>query len=303
MVVVAAGNDGRNNSAGTNGYGTVDAPGNDPYVITVGSMKPMSTPDRADDLIASYSSKGPSLVDHIVKPDLVAPGNQIISVLASTSATLYNSTDAVPTNYYNNNGTTAASTNYFSLNGTSMAAGVVSGTAALMLQQNPALTPDQLKARLMKTAYKTFPTFSTATDPSTGLTYTSQYDIFTVGAGYLDIQAALQDNVLAPNTVGAALSPSVAIDASGNFYLSTGSSTAWGNSVAWGTSVVWGTSVLWGTSTNGTSVLWGTSVAWGTSTSQGYSVLWGSSSNSGTSVLWGSSTGSSKGTSVQVLGE
>ena len=76
VVVVAAGNDGRNNLAGTNGYGTINAPGNDPYVITVGAMKPMGTPDRADDLIASYSSKGPTLFDHVVKPDIVAPGNE-----------------------------------------------------------------------------------------------------------------------------------------------------------------------------------------------------------------------------------
>src|SRR5256885_14694358 len=61
VVVVAAGNDGRNNAAGTNGYGTINAPGNDPYVITVGAMKSMNSATRADDLIASFSSKGPSL--------------------------------------------------------------------------------------------------------------------------------------------------------------------------------------------------------------------------------------------------
>jgi serine protease AprX len=74
VVVVAAGNDGRDNSAGTNGYGTINAPGNDPYVITVGAMNTKGTPDRADDVPASYSSKGPTLIDHFAKPDLVAPG-------------------------------------------------------------------------------------------------------------------------------------------------------------------------------------------------------------------------------------
>src|SRR5580692_7966358 len=54
VVVVAAGNNGR--YLPTSGYGTVTAPGNDPYVITVGAMKPMGTPQRTDDLIASYSS-------------------------------------------------------------------------------------------------------------------------------------------------------------------------------------------------------------------------------------------------------
>jgi serine protease AprX len=63
VVVVAAGNEGRNDSAHTDGYGTIAAPGNDPYAITVGAMKPMGTSTRADDLIASYSSKGPTLLD------------------------------------------------------------------------------------------------------------------------------------------------------------------------------------------------------------------------------------------------
>ena len=61
VVVVAAGNNGRFQP--TNGYGTVTSPANDPYVITVGSMKTMGTPQRDDDLIASYSSKGPTLID------------------------------------------------------------------------------------------------------------------------------------------------------------------------------------------------------------------------------------------------
>jgi serine protease AprX len=95
VVVVAAGNDGRDNSVGEQGYGTIDAPGNDPYVITVGAMKAMDTYSRTDDLIASYSSKGPSLYDNVVKPDLVAPGNQVVSVEAAGNNTLFN-------NYPNN---------------------------------------------------------------------------------------------------------------------------------------------------------------------------------------------------------
>jgi len=67
-------NSGRDNSQGTHGYGTISAPGNDPYVITVGAMKTEGIPSRSDDLIASYSSKGPTSTDHVVKPDLVAPG-------------------------------------------------------------------------------------------------------------------------------------------------------------------------------------------------------------------------------------
>jgi hypothetical protein len=58
----------------------------------------------------------------------------------------------------------------------------------------------------MKSAYKTFPRSSTAKDPATGKSYSSQYDIFTVGAGYLDIQAALSSTDLAPLTYGIAKS-------------------------------------------------------------------------------------------------
>src|SRR5277367_2677857 len=85
IVVAAAGNYGRDNSVDEHGYGTIVAPGNDPYVITVGAMNNMGTPGRSDDQMASYSSKGPTAFDHIVKPDIVAPGNGIVSLLAPNS--------------------------------------------------------------------------------------------------------------------------------------------------------------------------------------------------------------------------
>ena len=85
VVVVAAGNEGRNDTYGNQGYATVSAPGNSPYVITVGAMNTVGTLSSADDKIASYSSKGPTLLDHIVKPDLVAPGNRVVSLAAGGS--------------------------------------------------------------------------------------------------------------------------------------------------------------------------------------------------------------------------
>ena len=80
VVVVAAGNSGRDNSNSNNGYATIMSPGNSPFVITVGAMNTLSTANRDDDKVTSYSSKGPTLFDHFVKPDLVAPGNRIFSL-------------------------------------------------------------------------------------------------------------------------------------------------------------------------------------------------------------------------------
>jgi serine protease AprX len=298
VVVVAGGNGGRNDSAGTDGYGTISAPGNDPYAMTVGAMKPMGTATRADDLIASYSSKGPTLYDHLVKPDILAPGNMTESVLASSTATLVKNYPGNMVALSSYSTSTRGTSSYFTLSGTSMATPVVSGAVALLLQQKASLTPDQVKARLMKSAYRTFPQFSTATDPSTGITYTSQYDIFTVGAGYLDIQAALSNTDLAPATVGSAMSPAAAVDSIGNVYLVTNSSAIWGGSVTWGTSVVWGTAVFGTTDLSGESVLWGSSVCWGTDTDTGYSVLWG------TSVVWGTATpNSTEAISIAIQGE
>jgi len=149
VVVVAAGNNGRYQA--TNGYGTITAPGNDPYVITVGAMKPMGTPTRVDDLMASYSSKGPTALDAIAKPDILAPGNLLVSLEAQGS-TLYSEYpgNQVPYRYYVKGGSGASSSAYFTLSGTSMASGVVSGVVADLLQKSPSLTPDQVKARLMR---------------------------------------------------------------------------------------------------------------------------------------------------------
>lgn len=297
VVVVAAGNDGRNNSAGTNGYGTINAPGNDPYVITVGAMNTLGTPSRSDDIIASYSSKGPTMYDHIVKPDLVAPGNQIISLYTAgfTLNQLYPANEAM-NSLFQSPGNHNGSPNYFILSGTSMATPMVSGTAALMLQQNPALTPDQVKARLMKTAYKNLVPFSTVTDPVTGQIYNAQADVFTVGAGYLDIQAALNNTDLAAPGAGSALSPTVAQDSSGNVVLSNSPLLIWGSGV-WGNTVVWGVAVLSGTDPAGLSVLWGSTVCWGNNSLLGNSVLWGNT------VVWGVTTPASEASTLAINGD
>jgi serine protease AprX len=277
VVVVAAGNDGRDNSAGTNGYGTITSPGNDPYVITVGAMKSMGTPTRTDDLIASYSSKGPTEIDHIAKPDIVAPGNLVSSFMGNVSTTTLSMTypqNIVPASYYQTGGTSAGSP-YFILSGTSMAAPAVSGAVALLLEAQPSLTPDQVKARLMKTAYKTFPQSSTYTDPATGITYTDQYDVFTVGAGYLDIQAALQSTEV---SAGVAKSPVVRYDpATQSVYFVNDNFAVWGgSSPAWSSFAVWGGNAFVGDGSQ--FAVWGGSSSWGDDTNEGFFAVWGGSS-------------------------
>src|SRR5262249_39317533 len=141
-------------------------------------------------LIASYSSKGPTYIDQTVKPDIVAPGNLVVSLLApgSTLATTYPQ-NVISPSYYKPHRTGASE--YRRLKGTSIATPWGHGAAALPLQKDPTLTPDTVKARLMKTAGKDFPVSSAATEPTAGQTYTRYYDAFTVGAGYLDIASAL----------------------------------------------------------------------------------------------------------------
>src|ERR1019366_7057314 len=252
VVVVAAGNEGRNNSKATSGYGTIASPGNDPYVITVGAMKDMKTLSRGDDQMASYSSKGPTIFDQVVKPDVVAPGNKIIAALP-TGLALTNTYpgNKVANSYYIKGGISQGSDYYFELSGTSMATPMVAGAAALLLQKQPSLTPDQIKAILMKTATKNFPVSSVATDPVTGKVYTISYDMFTVGAGYLDVWAALNNS----DTISAtkkALSPAVVYNSTlKKVVLTNGTNVVWGDTgmglnVVWGDQTLLSNNVVWG---------------------------------------------------------
>ena len=120
VVVTAAGNLGRN-AQGQPQYGGITAPGNAPWVLTVGASSHNGTMSRADDSIAPFSSRGPSFIDYSAKPDLVAPGVGIES-LADASSLLFATHPAARLW-----GTVDTATQpYLSLTGTSMSAPVVS---------------------------------------------------------------------------------------------------------------------------------------------------------------------------------
>jgi serine protease AprX len=289
VVVVAAGNYGRLSVDGSNGFGTITAPGNDPYVLTVGASKSNGSSSRTAETLASYSSKGPTTYDHVVKPDIVAPGNDVVS-LAAPGATLE---AGYPQEFVNG---TDGKSDYFTLSGTSMATPAVAGAVALMLQETPALTPDQVKARLMQTAFKMGLISTSAYVPHLLQSFLSTYDLFSTGSGLLNLQAAINGSALAPSSVGAALSPSAVYNPqTGVVSLVYGNSSVSPYSVVWGSSVVWGTSVVWGASeVNGTSVVWGASLPWNNNMLSAFSVVWGSSTGTATtasSVVWGASVG------------
>ena len=116
VVVCSAGN------AGRDGYGTITSPGNSRKVITVGSVTTWGDSDPGNDIISTFSSRGPTLGDHIVKPDLVTPGNRLISATAARSYLESNHPDRLI------KAPGARSADYYQLSGTSMAAAVVSGS-------------------------------------------------------------------------------------------------------------------------------------------------------------------------------
>ncbi|MCW2739929.1 MAG: hypothetical protein JWR45_351 [Blastococcus sp.] len=129
VVVVAVGNE---------GFGTskVNNPAYDPYLIAVGSDNANGTATTADDAVSTFSNDG----DGTRNPDLVAPGEKVVSLRA-------------PGSYLDTTYPAARiGERLFRGSGTSQAAAVVSGAAALLIQQRPELNPDQVKAILTASA-------------------------------------------------------------------------------------------------------------------------------------------------------
>ncbi|HEX5901436.1 MAG TPA: ice-binding family protein [Solirubrobacteraceae bacterium] len=144
IVVVAAGGN-RGDAADAVQY----APGNDPYVISVGATDEAGTPDPSDDVTAAFSSRGVTQ-DGVSKPDLLAPGARIVAPMAMGSAFEALCPQCV------------VGADYLRIGGTSMSAPVVTGAAALLLQARPELNPDEVKALLVASVTAGGPRLGTA---------------------------------------------------------------------------------------------------------------------------------------------
>jgi serine protease AprX len=178
VVVAAAGNRGTADDA-------VDyAPGNDPYVISVGGVDDQGTKNTIDDAVASWSSNG-TTQDGYSKPDVLAPGAHIVSNLAPKSAFASLCPSCI------------VDGEYIRAGGTSMAAPMVSGAVADMLQARPGLTPNQVKAAVLANGRKVLSSsvdevsvnnlvfgYVPTTNPNAGLTPNTMIDAKTGNIDY-----------------------------------------------------------------------------------------------------------------------
>jgi serine protease AprX len=253
VVVASAGNLGEN-AQGQKQVGGITSPGNAPWVLTVGASSEQATSVRSNDTIAKFSSRGPTWVDFSAKPDLVAPGVGIES-LSDSHSTLYSSLPGMLLSGISGLGLTYKP--YLSLSGTSMSAPVVAGTVALMLEANPKLTPNAVKAILQYTAQ-----------------VKSNTSFLVQGAGMLNARGAVR---LAKFFA----SPTSGVGSMGDTI--QGEWTPWARHIIWGNYRITGGIPLPGSNA------WSATVRWGSlKTSTGARVVWGARFDD--NIVW--STGS-----------
>lgn len=150
---------------------TITAPGNIPYVITVGAITDNYTPySFRDDRVTTFSSQGPT-IDAFIKPEVVSWGGH---VRGKINGTLVKNIDS---KFHKSD---KGGEDYFMISGTSQASAVVTGTVALMLSLEPNLSPDTIKCRLIKSA-------RTLRDADTG----QKVSPFKQGAGRTDAWSAV----------------------------------------------------------------------------------------------------------------
>jgi serine protease AprX len=292
IVIAAAGNLGRNPETGLPGYAGITSPGNAPSAITVGALRTENTVARGDDRIPDYSSAGPTWYDARVKPDVVAPGHNIVAAAAKRSS-LYKTYPSMR----------ASDSDYMRLSGTSMATAVTSGVVALALEAHrstaewnaPSPTPNAVKAALQYTAL--------GVRSDLGI----EEDRLRQGSGALNGKGAIEltrgmDTTRPEGSPWLNPAPAPWTMIAGEM-LPWRQALIWDTAVIWGSTVdfnqkAWGTAVIWGSAYGGwdsEAVIWGsTDLVWDDSHSWSSAVIWGSGSMGtvdGDAVIWGSNDG------------
>ena len=276
VVIAAAGNLGAN-AHGELQYGGITSPGNAPWVLTVGAASHEGTAARSNDTLARFSSRGPTWIDFAAKPDLVAPGVGIES-LADPHSTL----SATYSEYLLDGVRDTPYKPYLSLTGTSMAAPVVAGTVALMLEANPRLTPNAVKAILQYTA-----------EVREGESFLVQ------GAGLLNALGAVRVAASASGARKGSLAPFDTIESEridwsrhiiwGNERIAPGASLlvshAWSLGVTWGAAAA---NIVWSEHVKADNIVW--SEDCGGANCEG--VVWGARSEDGS--VWGTARASDR---------
>ena len=266
-VVTAAGNRGINPATNRAGYGGAGVPCNAPSSICVGSLDTFASTQLDDDRVSESSSRGPTRFDLLAKPDLVAPGVDIVS-LASPGSRLFREFPDLQV---------AGSTGepqYFVLSGSSMASPAVAAAAALLLQENPGLTANTLKLALQFTARLV---------PLT--------DVLTQGAGALNVPGAL--------TLAEAIDPEVRRGKNWIRHRITAANVdVYGQRISWGQRIVygdrfirpryaqihlfrWDDDIVWSYDAIADNIVWGKDdqIVWGNEDN----IVWGNDDN----IVWG----------------
>jgi serine protease AprX len=295
VVVASAGNAGKD-AEGRTVLGSVSTPGNAPGVITVGALNTWNSVVRDDDTITTYSSRGPTRFDMMLKPDVAAPGNKIVSLEAAGSylAAHY------PSNHVAGSGTNA----YSRMSGTSMAAAMVSGGAALLLQSTPALTPRHVKVALQITAEG----MPEAGMVAAGTGSVNLYAARKVASGNDGLLGILSTLLIGGRPVTgsgfAFLRPGARLDQSWRggpvraFGLIDARKRGWSGRNSWSTpsQIIWGDTNLW---TADQQIIWGDQIfnpagqqiIWGDQVDNpsGQQIIWGDQiySPSGQQIIWG----------------
>ena len=280
IVVTSSGNFGTMPNTGKAGYGGVTSPGNAPSAITVGAASTFDTIVRDDDVVAPYSSRGPTWYDGFAKPDVVAPGSRLASDSFSSSflANLL-SDDLVKSQ----NGK-----QFLELSGTSMAAGVTTGVVALMLDANRRtgfagidLSPNAVKAMLQYSAIPLAPKHG------------GPYDVLTQGAGEISASGAV--------ALASAIDTSAPFESSWLRSSVPGLTTlvdgrkvhvyTWAQTIIWGDNVLSGDVLFLNLPAWSRDTVWGANVAWGADAWSDLvrtpNVVWSSNAIWGSTIIWG----------------